>query len=1173
MHRIIREVVGPIAQRIGSPYSRTVAWYRHYYEKLPIMPNTIFYESRDGKSINDSPYAIFLYLLENPKFENYIHIWSYQESPEIHYIMDQFSKFSNVIFVERNTKEYVKWLAQAEYLFNNATFQPYFTAKEQQTYVNTWHGTPLKKMGFDIPGKQSGSQNIVRNFFHSDFLISPNSHTTKMYLDSYRLRGGYPGKVIETGYPRIDLMFKDNSEKLVNLFSHFKLTYDKHKALLLYSPTWKGTQITNTTDNVNQIAKEMAYVRDKVGHKYNVLIKVHPYVYNKAKENAALKPYLVPDICDTNELMSLVDILVSDYSSIFFDYLVTKKPILFYMWDDDIYNDERGQYFSEDSLPGKISYTVFELVDNILKISSTDEHVSSNYNSYVHQFVRYEDGKVCQRVVDVVFNNKNSVTSGEIIESKASKKRKILFYPGGMLNNGITTSAINLLHNIDYDQNEVYVLLGGINSQIKSDNIDRLPQQVHYVFRFGRPNFSLYEIYIDRIIHFFGANGLLKKLYPNSTYQREAKRLFGKLQFDDTVDFSGYSLYQTKLILASSGKKLCFFHSDILSDSQRVVNGKKPHKINLRGMFSVYDRYDELLSVSESTNKINKHNLERYADSEKFKVCINTIEPEKILHDSKDNEILERKETRLEISNTLSEINTTNKVAIYNKMPNYTASLLMDLNAEQSIRQIATYRNENGEKFAKVLADNIYIGWVNSKYLVNASKDAIQYSDDDIYGSINATENTILYSAPVGEKESYPIINSIIIRNMYVHITKIASTENHGSYGLITYGLKKIGWVHLGTIKRSKYLNRTGNLLFKLLFNKLLAPIVVWNNQKKYKEIIEILSQKKEIKLQEVDYYAKIRYESQLVGELIKNTQQQKFNQKNVTPTIKEGAIVNVVKIQLLNDKSYAFITDEETNGWVFASSLEKITDLSIPVFESNINLKITSTKEIGCLSTDSLLGIKRKKLINGEVKVLVTDGKKSEWCDEKSVQYDYSEGVFNADGDFIAYPSENTLSFVTMGRLSPEKNQSMIINAFSLFLKKQSSAKLYIIGSGVMGEQLVQLAKKLNLMNSIVFVGQLSNPFRFMERCQVFLLSSKYEGQPMVLLEAMTLGMKIVSTDIPACRTVLENGKYGILTENNTPEGLAKGMEEVSNSTVKFKKFDPYDYNKMAVKQFYARL
>lgn len=1172
MHRIIREVVGPIAQRIGSPYSKTVARYRKYYDKLPIKTNTIFYESRDGKSINDSPYAIFLYLLENQKFKDYTHIWSYQESPEIHYVMDQFSSLSNVIFVERNTKEYVKWLAQAEYLLNNATFQPYFTTKKGQTYINTWHGTPLKNMGFDIPGKQSISQNVVRNFYQSDYLISPNEHTTKMYLDSYRLRGGYPGKIIETGYPRIDLMFKDNRAKLFNLFDYFNLNYDKDKPLILYSPTWKGTRITNTSDNVNQIAKEMAYVRDRVGQKYNVLIKVHPYVYNKAKRNPLLKPYLVPDICDTNELMSLVDILISDYSSIFFDYLVTKKPILFYLWDDDIYNDERGQYFSEETLPGKISYTVYELVNDILNISASDSYIDSNYNSYMQKFAPYEDGQVCSRVVEVIFNRNYSLVIGEIIESKADKKRKILFYPGGMLNNGITTSATNLLNNIDYNQYEVFVLLGGINSQVKIDNIDKFPEKVHYIFRFGRPNYSLYENYIDRIIHFFGAIGVLKKLYPDKAYHRDAKRIFGRLKFDDAIDFSGYSLYQTKIVLAATGKKICFFHNDLLSDSNRVVNGKKPHRINLKGMFSVYNKYDELLSVSESTNEINKRNLGRYANNDKFKVCINTIEPKKILHNTENSEIKKQKAIKFESCNTLSEISTNKKVEVYNKFPNYTASSFINLNEKLSIRQIASYTDDSGERFAKILSDDVYMGWLNSKYLIAPRGDTVQYKRDDIYGSINATKNTILYSAPVEEQEIHPLINSLFIRNMYVHITKIASTANHGNYGLVKYGKRNIGWVHLGTIKRSKYLNRTSNWLFKLLFNKIVAPIVVWNNQRRYKEIIESLSFENEILLQEVDYYAKLQHETHLVGELIKNKMQQKFSKKDQLVSIGQGAIVNVLKIQILNNKSYAFITDYKNSGWVLTQNLEKITDFSIPIYEIEINRKISSVKDYRSFTSKQLLGVKRKKTVDGEVRVLVTDGENMNWYDEKNVNYDYSNGVVNTDGVYISYPLENELTFVTMGRLSPEKNQAMMIKAFSLVRKSHSSAKLYLIGSGALEHALKELVRQLNLEDSVIFVGQLTNPFRFIEKCQVFVLSSLYEGQPMVLLEAMTLGMKIVSTDIPSCRTVLENGKYGMLIETNTAEGLAEGMEKVVNLE-SLEPFNPYQYNDKAVKQFYSRL
>ncbi|MDV2887565.1 glycosyltransferase, partial [Alkalihalophilus pseudofirmus] len=119
------------------------------------------------------------------------------------------------------------------------------------------------------------------------------------------------------------------------------------------------------------------------------------------------------------------------------------------------------------------------------------------------------------------------------------------------------------------------------------------------------------------------------------------------------------------------------------------------------------------------------------------------------------------------------------------------------------------------------------------------------------------------------------------------------------------------------------------------------------------------------------------------------------------------------------------------------------------------------------------------------------------------------------------------------MGRLTPEKGQDNLIKAFAKFNQGYRNSKLYILGEGPLRKDLSDLIQELNLEEDVFLVGQVDNPFYIMDKCNCFVLSSHYEGQPMVLLETMTLGMHIITTDIVANRTVLEQGRYGLLVEN----------------------------------------
>jgi glycosyltransferase involved in cell wall biosynthesis len=179
----------------------------------------------------------------------------------------------------------------------------------------------------------------------------------------------------------------------------------------------------------------------------------------------------------------------------------------------------------------------------------------------------------------------------------------------------------------------------------------------------------------------------------------------------------------------------------------------------------------------------------------------------------------------------------------------------------------------------------------------------------------------------------------------------------------------------------------------------------------------------------------------------------------------------------------------------------------------------------------------------------------------------------FQVGQKFISEPSQENINFVNMGRLSPEKGQDNLIRAFAHFHSRYSNSKLYILGQGPLREGLQALIDGLQLNDSVHLLGQLEHPFGFMKKCDCFVLSSHYEGQPMVLLEAMTLEMKIIATDIVANRTVLEDGKYGLLVENSIA-GLKEGLYSlVSQETIFNEKFDYAQYNSLAMTTFYKCL
>lgn len=143
----------------------------------------------------------------------------------------------------------------------------------------------------------------------------------------------------------------------------------------------------------------------------------------------------------------------------------------------------------------------------------------------------------------------------------------------------------------------------------------------------------------------------------------------------------------------------------------------------------------------------------------------------------------------------------------------------------------------------------------------------------------------------------------------------------------------------------------------------------------------------------------------------------------------------------------------------------------------------------------------------------------------------------------------EKNYLILGVGRLANQKDFLTLIKAFSI-IRKQSQAKLIILGEGENRKQLESLISDLNLTTDVILPGFISNPYAYMAKASVFVLSSAWEGSPNTLIEAMACGTPVVSTDcLSGPREILENGKYGKLVKVGDYEALAEAIIQTLNS------------------------
>ena len=303
--------------------------------------------------------------------------------------------------VVRGSAEYYRLLAQARYRVNNVRF-PVPGRKTETVYLQTWHGTPLKRLGWDI--EVDGPEATARESFHQESrgwstLLSPNAYCTTTLRRAFR----YGGPVLEAGYPLTDPLLDPGLDRAGVAA---RLGLPAGRRFVLYAPTWRdhravGAWRFDLDLNLDLQAVSAALAPDQV-----LLIKAHHLV--AAGIDPAALPANVLDVShleDITELCALADVLVTDYSSVFFDFAVTGRPILFYCYDLDFYASQvRGFYLDmERDLPGPVARTTAELLALLADLPAVVAGHADRYRAFRDSHCALADGRAARRVVEAVF--------------------------------------------------------------------------------------------------------------------------------------------------------------------------------------------------------------------------------------------------------------------------------------------------------------------------------------------------------------------------------------------------------------------------------------------------------------------------------------------------------------------------------------------------------------------------------------------------------------------------------------------------------------------------------------------------------------------------------------------------------------------------------------------------
>lgn len=604
--------------------------YVEFSKNESIKDNIILYQSHTAKYMSCNPYAIFSYLLQNNDFKHFTHIWAIQDLNDI---PSRFKKIKNIIFVKTGSVLYLKYLASAKYLINSGNFFRFFTRREGQKYLNTWHGTPWKHLGKDIKTGFMPFEVTQKDFLQSTHIISPNRHTSDVLLKKYDIENIYTGICYESGYPRIDLTLKLNSNRAEEIKDILKIK--NNQKVVLYAPTYRNNF---ESGNIN-FKKLISDIKIFQTCGYKVLFRGHYVLENKLLEQGI---DFVPRNIDTNELLNIVDVLIGDYSSISFDYMVLDRPIIYYVYDYNEYEKDHGLYFDIRMISSIFCKTAQEVL-NILKDDNKLEKCKPN-KEIKNMFIANEDGQATQRVVDMFFLNK--IDKEKVYKVQDQNKINMLIYPGSLDVNGITSSFINFINYIDTDRYDISIAVDVWllrNDQNKLNNINKIKDKVHIL---GNPNIlsmDYEEEYIltHPVFKIRRYNDKQEQIMQ-SIFERDFRCLYGDSKFDVLINFDGYGeLWISRFAYSKSpAKKLIYFHSDM----QAEFLLRFPY---LEKCFNLCRYFDKILSVSNLLNEINSSFLHKKYGiaSDKFSFINNIIDYQNIIF--KKNWSLKNKDEKI----------------------------------------------------------------------------------------------------------------------------------------------------------------------------------------------------------------------------------------------------------------------------------------------------------------------------------------------------------------------------------------------------------------------------------------------------------------------------------------------------------------------------------------------
>lgn len=567
------------------------AWYPFYntfYEKVPVDKKEILLVSRSGLALESNILAI-LKELNQPEYKEFYKVLAVQKNKK-EQIQKKLERYGISVdkFVYTREPSYYYHLAKAGWLINDTTFPGRYIKKDGQTYLNVWHGTPLKRMGQDNPEERYDTGNVMRNLLQSDYLVFPNLYMEEKMSGAYNLKELYQGTVLHEGYPRNCIFFHpEQGTKLKELLGY------AGTQLSIYMPTFRGTSSSvQEEDYVNQIKDYLNRIDILLHENQIMLVKLHPFVQSQLTLDSYHHIRLFPEGYDTYEVLNACDVLITDYSSVMYDFAVTGRRILLFAYDLEYYQGSRGMYEDISDYPFPLVRTPEELVKELNTDSGHPD------DDFLQKYCTYEQVNAARNICHHVLLGEKICKSTSM---PGTKKKKVLLYAGSLRPNGITTAFYSMLSQLDPSRCEYYISYRSPSLKEHPERLRPVSEGYHFYPLATEMNLDILTSIAQLIYLRWGITGLGIGKRLDRAYKREWQKHFGCVSFDHVVHYDGYENYMIALLKTAPCTRTIWAHSDMEKWMAEKHNPSRPLLQN------AYASYDHVVPVGEDVKESAEH--------------------------------------------------------------------------------------------------------------------------------------------------------------------------------------------------------------------------------------------------------------------------------------------------------------------------------------------------------------------------------------------------------------------------------------------------------------------------------------------------------------------------------------------------------------------------------------